>query len=106
MVILLTFIVGSSLAGVTGILYGLDYGITPTMGLNALMMGVIAVIIGGIRSISGIALGALLLAMAQQLGAWYLGSQWQDAIAFIILVIFLLFKPEGFFGNKLAKTIV
>jgi branched-subunit amino acid ABC-type transport system permease component len=102
----LAFAIGSSLAGLAGILVALDVDMTPTMGMNALMMGVVAVIIGGINSIPGIVLGALLLATAQHLGAWFIGSQWQDAIAFVILVLFLLFKPEGFFGKKVRSSTV
>lgn len=105
-VILWSFIIGSGLAGIAGILVALDVNMTPTMGMNALMMGVVAVIVGGFNSISGIALGALLLAIAQHLGAWYIGSQWQSAIAFIILILFLLFKPEGFLGKKVRSSTV
>jgi len=105
-VILWTFAIGSGLAGLAGILVALDVDMTPTMGMNALMMGVVAVMIGGVSSIPGIALGALLLATAQHLGAWFIGSQWQDAIAFVILVLFLLFKPEGFFGKKIKSATV
>lgn len=105
-VILWTFAVGSALAGVAGILVALDVDMTPTMGMNALMMGVVAVIIGGVGSIPGVALGALLLAMAQHLGVWYISSKWQDAIAFVILAVFLLFRPEGFFGKKVKKATV
>ena len=104
-VILWVFAIGSALAGLAGILVALDVDMTPTMGMTPLMMGVVAVIIGG-SSIHGIALGALLLALAQQFGAWYVGSQWQDAIAFVILVLFFLFKPEGFFGKKTKSATV
>ncbi len=103
-IILISFAIGSALAGVAGILIALDVDMTPTMGMNALMMGVVAMIVGGVGSIWGIALGALLLALAQNLGVWYISSQWQDAIAFAILLIFLLFKPEGFFGKKVKKA--
>ena len=102
-VILSTFALGSALAGIAGILVALDVDMTPTMGMNALLMGVVAVIIGGVGSIPGVALGALLLGMAQHLGAWNVGSQWQEAIAFVILLIFLLFRPQGFLGKK-VKT--
>jgi branched-chain amino acid transport system permease protein len=102
-VILSTFALGSALAGIAGILVALDVNMTPTMGMNALLMGVVAVIIGGVGSIPGIALGALFLGMAQHLGAWNIGSQWQDAIAFVILLIFVLFRPQGFLGKK-VKT--
>ncbi len=105
-IILSTFAIGSGLAGLAGILVALDVDMTPTMGMPVLMMGVVAMIIGGVDSIPGIALGALLLATAQQLCTWYIGSQWQDAIAFVILVLFLLFKPEGFFGKKIRSATV
>jgi len=84
----------------------LDVDMNPTMGMNVLLMGVVAMIIGGKNNIIGIVLGALLLAMAQHFGAWYIGSQWQNAIAFVILVLFLLFKPEGFFGKKIRSATV
>ncbi len=100
------FSIGSALAGLAGLLVALDIDMTPTMGMNALMLGVVVVIIGGVNSIPGIVLGALLLATAQHLGTWYIGSQWQDAIAFVILVLFLLLKPEGFFGKKIIKASV
>jgi branched-subunit amino acid ABC-type transport system permease component len=105
-VILWAFGIGSGLAGIAGILVALDVDMTPTMGMNALMMGVVAMIIGGVNSIPGVALGALLLGMAQQFGAYYISSQWQDAIAFIILFIFLLFRPQGFLGRKVKKATI
>ncbi|HYX09656.1 MAG TPA: branched-chain amino acid ABC transporter permease [Bacteroidales bacterium] len=103
-VILTAFASGSALAGIAGILVSLDVDMTPTMGMNALLMGVVAMIIGGANSIRGIALGALLLATAQNLGVWYISSQWQDAIAFGLLLVFLLFKPEGFMGRKIRTA--
>lgn len=105
-VFLWTFAVGSALAAVAGVLVSLDTDMTPTMGMNALMMALVAVIIGGVNSIYGIALGALFLGIAQQFGACVIGSQWKDAIAFVILVLFLLFRPEGFFGKKVKSATV
>ena len=105
-VVLLTLATGSALAGLAAILVSLDVDMTPTMGMNALMMGVVVVIVGGQESISGIALGALLLGLAQQFGVYYLGSEWRDAIAFAILLIFLLFRPQGFMGRSIKKITV
>lgn len=105
-VILWAFAIGSVLVGVAGILAALDVDMTPTMGMSALMMGIVAVIIGGVNSIPGIALGALLLGMAQQFGVWKISSQWQDAIAFIILLAFLFLRPQGFMGRKVKKATV
>lgn len=104
LVISYCFIIGSSIVGVSGILYAFDLDMVPIMGLYALMMGIISVLIGGIGSVSGIILGAILLSVSQQLGGWYLGSQWQEAIAFIILALFLLIRPQGFFGKELNKA--
>lgn len=103
-IILISFAIGSALASVAGILVALDMDMNPTMGMNALLMGVVAMIIGGVGNIKGIVLGSLLLAVAQNLGSWYISSQWMDAIVFGILLIFLLFKPEGFMGKKLRKA--
>ncbi|MCK4886924.1 MAG: branched-chain amino acid ABC transporter permease [Planctomycetes bacterium] len=105
-VVLWAFAISSGLGGLAGILIAIDVDMTPTMGMNAFMMGVVTVIIGGVNSILGIALAALLLAITQHFGAWFIGSQWQDAIAFVILVLFLLFKPEGFFGKKVKSATV
>lgn len=105
-VILWAFGVGSALAGVAGILAALDVDMTPTMGMNALLLGVVAVIVGGIDSIPGLVMGALLVVLAQQVGAWYVGSQWQDAIVFVILLAFLLVRPQGFLGREIKKATV
>ena len=103
-VILYTFIVGSALVGAAGVLISLDVDMTPTMGMSALLMGVVVAIVGGIGSLPGAAVGALLIALAQNFGVWYIPSQWQDAIAFAIMLLFLIFRPSGVFGRKLAKV--
>ncbi len=102
--ILFAFLVGSLLAGIAGLLISFDVDMTPTMGMNALMMGVVAVIVGGVGSIPGAALGGFLIAFAQNFGVWKISSQWQDAIAFLVLLVFLLFRPYGFFGKKIRKA--
>lgn len=103
-IILISFALGSALAGIAGILVALDVDMTPTMGMNMLLMGVVAMIIGGVGSIWGIVLGSLLIAAAQNLAVWYISSQWMDATAFVILLIFLLFRPQGFAGKKLRQS--
>ncbi len=103
-VMLCAFGLGSALAGVAGVLVALDVDMTPTMGLNALLLGAVAAIAGGVGSISGVALGALLMGMAQHLGVWWIGAQWQDAITFVILLAFLFVRPEGVMGKKLRKA--
>jgi branched-chain amino acid transport system permease protein len=98
------FTLGSALAGVAGALVAFDTFLVPTMGLRALMMGITAVIVGGLGSTGGILLGALLLAMAQHAGAWFISAKWQDAIGFLVLTLFLVFRPQGFWGVPLRKA--
>lgn len=101
--ILWAFVIGSALAAVAGILIAFETNIRPTMGFNWLLYGVVAMIIGGIGSNWGLVGGALLLATAQHLAAFYIGSQWMDAVAYIILILFLIAKPLGFSGKRLKK---
>jgi branched-subunit amino acid ABC-type transport system permease component len=102
-VILWAFAIGSALAAVAGILIALDTDMRPTMGFSWLLYGVVAMIIGGVGSNWGLVGGALLLATAQHLAAYYIGSQWMDAVAYIILILFLIVKPLGFSGKRLKK---
>lgn len=101
---LLTFALGSALAGCAGIVVALDIDMTPTMGMDALLMALVAVIVGGVKNSWGIALGALFLALAQSLGVWKTDSRWQSLIAFVIMVVFLLVRPQGFLGKSLKRA--
>lgn len=89
------FFIGSGIAGLAGILIGFDTGIEPTMGLSLLLKGVIASIIGGIGNVYGGVLGAFLLAFIENFGIWKISGEWKDAIAFGVLILFLLFRPQG-----------
>ena len=102
-VILQAFGIGSGLAAVAGILIAFDTDMRPTMGFNWLLYGVVAMIIGGVGSNWGLVGGALLLATAQHLAAYCIGSQWMDAVAYIILILFLIARPLGFSGKRLKK---
>jgi branched-chain amino acid transport system permease protein len=103
---LLSIGLGSALAAVAGILVSYDVDMNPTMGMYPMMLGVIAVIVGG-NSIWGTAGGALLIGAAQHLtGFVWLPSRWQDTIVFLLLLFFLFFKPQGILGSPLRKTSV
>lgn len=105
-VILIVFAVASALAGIAAVLISADSDISPAMGFRILLMAMIAVVVGGIGSPYGIALGAVTLALLQHLAAWWLSSRWQDAIAYTVLLIFLLLKPQGLFGGPMRKITV
>lgn len=103
-IIFWSFFIASALASIAGILIAFDIDMTPTMGFNWLLYGVVAMIIGGIGSNRGLIGGSLLLATIQNFAAYYVGSQWMDAIAYIILILFLIWKPLGFSGKRLKKV--
>ena len=98
--ILAAFAIGSALAGAAGILISLETNIEPTMGMNAILKGIIASIIGGIGSIPGAIFGGLFLGIAENLGIWKISAGWKDCIAFVILIVFLLVRPGGIMGIK------
>jgi len=99
-IILAAFAIGSALAGAAGILISLETNIEPTMGMNAILKGIIASIIGGIGSIPGAMFGGLFLGIAENLGIWKISAAWKDCIAFVILIVFLLVRPGGIMGIK------
>lgn len=103
---LIAFVVGSTLAGLAAVVISLNVDMTPTMGMNALMMAVVVVIIGGVKSLRGIAVAAMLLAAARNFGVIWVGAEWQDAIAFLLLSAFLLLRPQGLFGLPLRRSSV
>ncbi|MDO8524322.1 MAG: branched-chain amino acid ABC transporter permease [bacterium] len=94
------FIIGSTIAGVAGILVGLEQNLEPTMGTSLMIKGFTGAVIGGIGSVPGAILGSFLLGLVENFGIWFLPSGYKDAIAFIILFIFLLFRPQGILGKK------
>jgi len=103
-IILIAFGIGSALAAVAGILSAMDTNMTPTFGFNLLLYGVVAMIIGGVGSTRGLVAGALLVATAQHLSAYYIDTKWMDAVTYIILILFLIWKPLGFSGVGLRKV--
>ncbi|MBC8501413.1 MAG: branched-chain amino acid ABC transporter permease [Nanoarchaeota archaeon] len=99
-----SFIIGSFLAGVAGILIGLEQNLNPTMGTILIIKGFTGAVIGGVGFIPGAVLGSFLLGLAENFSIWFLPSGYKDAIAFVLLFIFLLLKPTGLFGiNKDVK---
>ncbi len=94
------FFIGSAVAGVAAILAFLDTGIEPTQGLMLLVRGVIAAIVGGIGTLSGGLLGGFLLGFVENFGILNISGEWKDAIAFGLLILFLMFRPEGIIKRK------
>ncbi len=100
-VISFTFIIGSSLAGAAGILYGLNYpSIDPLMGILPGIKAFVAAVLGGIGNIPGAAIGGMIIGLLETFVTGYISPTYRDAIAFGILILILLFKPTGLLGKK------
>jgi branched-chain amino acid transport system permease protein len=105
-VIAFTFVVGSSLAGVGAVLVGMKYPkIDPLMGMLIGMKAFVAAVLGGIGSVPGAVLGALMMGLSEEMVVGYLSSTYRDALAFGILIIILVFKPSGLLGKNQAEKV-
>jgi len=99
-VISTTFIIGSMLAAVAGILYGLSYPkIDPLMGIMPGLKAFVAAVLGGIGNVPGAVVGGLVIGIVESFVGGSQFSSYRDAIAFVILIIILLFRPSGLFGK-------
>jgi branched-chain amino acid transport system permease protein len=92
---LLVLALGSALGGLAAILSGYDTDLTPMMGFKAVLIGIVAAILGGMGSLPGAFFGGILIGLIQNFAAWFLPGQWQDTAIFAILVIVLVVRPQG-----------
>jgi branched-chain amino acid transport system permease protein len=105
-VISFTFGLGAALAGVGGVLYGIAYPQIHTfMGIMPGLKAFTAAVLGGIGSIPGAVLGALIMGQSETLTAAYLSSTYRDGIAFLILIGVLLWKPTGILGRPRTEKV-
>jgi branched-chain amino acid transport system permease protein len=101
-----TFMLGSALAAAAGILVGLSNPkIDPLMGLLPGLKAFVAAVLGGIGSIPGAMVGGLLLGVVETLVSAYISSTYHDAIAFVILIAILLYRPTGLFGTGQVEKV-
>jgi branched-chain amino acid transport system permease protein len=105
-VISTTFIIGSVLAAVAGILFGLAYPkIDPLMGIMPGLKAFVAAVLGGIGNVPGAMVGGLIIGVVEAFVAGSSFSTYRDAIAFVILILILLFRPSGLFGKAQAEKV-
>jgi branched-chain amino acid transport system permease protein len=110
-VISATFMIGSALAALAGLMMALEYGhVHFYMGFIPGMKAFTAAVLGGIGNLGGAMVGGIVLGLIEQLGAGYVGdltngvfgSNYQDVFAFIVLILVLLFRPSGLLGERVA----
>lgn len=99
-IVAIVFFVGAMYAAFAGILTGQDIAIQPRMGLELLLKGWIASVVGGIGNLYGAILGGFLLGVVEQFGIWDIPGEWQDGVALILLVLFLAFWPRGIIPRR------
>jgi branched-chain amino acid transport system permease protein len=99
-IIAVTFALGSALAAAAGVLIGMQIPkIDPLMGIMYGLKAFVAAVLGGIGSIPGAVLGGLLIGTSEVMVVGYLSSTYRDAIAFAILILVLLLRPQGLLGR-------
>ncbi|MDE3203817.1 MAG: branched-chain amino acid ABC transporter permease [Acidobacteriota bacterium] len=104
-VILATFLIGGVMAGVAATLYGIRYQQTSfNVGQLPGIKAFTAAVLGGIGNLRGALLGGLVIGLLEFYGASIFGTQWQNPVVFIILVVVLLFRPTGILGESLARA--
>lgn len=95
----LTFAFGVALAGIAGVLLAPIYSVFPTMGRDFVLMAFSVVIIGGMGSIKGAVLAGLVLTQIQSLSSLLISPVWNDTLLFGIMVVVLMWRPQGLFGK-------
>ena len=105
-IIVATFAVGSVLAGAAAFLVAMDkHTLRPDMGLTYGLKAFVAAVLGGIGSVPGAVAGGLILGLAETLVSGYVSSTFRDAIAFLLLIVILLYKPSGLFGKHVPEKV-
>jgi len=99
----ITFVVGSVLAGLGGVLYGTIFAVFPMMGAMPTLKAFAITILGGMGNIRGAIFGGFILGIAETLGGNYISMQYKNAIGFIIIILVLLIIPQGLFGGRQNK---
>jgi len=98
-VIVFTFILGSALAGAAGVMFALRVPTTVSIGFVSGLKGFTAAVIGGIGSVPGAMAGGLILGLAESYTAGYVSTKWSDLVVFLILIAFMILRPQGLLGR-------
>jgi branched-chain amino acid transport system permease protein len=105
-VIVVTFFIGSALAGAAGVFNGLVYQQTfPYMGFQAGLFAFTAAVVGGIGNLPGAVLGGLLIGLAEAFATGYLSSTFQQAIVFALLIAVMIVRPSGLLGRAAVQKV-
>jgi branched-chain amino acid transport system permease protein len=104
-IISFTFVLGSVLAAVAGVVDAMRYDVRPLMGLMPGLKAFIAAVLGGIGSIPGALLGGILIGLLETMAKGYVSSAYGDAASFVVLILILLVKPSGLLGQTAPEKV-
>jgi branched-chain amino acid transport system permease protein len=105
-VIAATFAIGGALAGVAAVVYGLTVNsVSYQMGFQTGLYAFTAAVLGGIGNIPGAVLGGILIGLIRSLGSAYVGDQWSQSLIFGILIVILIFRPNGLLGARTREKV-
>jgi len=104
-IISFTFVLGSALAAVAGVVDAIRYDVKPLMGLMPGLKAFVAAVLGGIGSIPGAAVGGMLIGLLETMAKGYISSAYGDAAAFVVLILILLIRPSGLLASPAAEKV-
>jgi branched-chain amino acid transport system permease protein len=103
----LAFACGSGLLPIaTALFVASGSGIAPNVGVSAVLIGAMAMFLGGVDTIAGAALAGLLLGIVESLSAYFFPTEWQTAVTYALALLFLMIRPTGLFGRSLPRASV
>jgi branched-chain amino acid transport system permease protein len=100
-----TFAIGTALTGLSAALLMPMYPVFPTIGTNFVLMTFVVVVMGGLGSVPGALLGGLIIGVIETIGAYYFDPGWKQAVYFVVFILLLVFRPQGFFGQIGAEEL-
>jgi branched-chain amino acid transport system permease protein len=98
----IVFGLGSGLAGAAGVLISMSYSLQPSMGDPFVITAFVVCVLGGLGTVQGALVGGLLFGVLEAFGSQYIGTGLQDAVALVVLLIVLIFRPHGILGKATA----
>jgi branched-chain amino acid transport system permease protein len=99
-VVTLSFVVSGALAGLAGVLIAPISGIDPGFGLNLMIKGFVAAVVGGLGSSLGAMVGGLAVGMIELFVGGYISTAWRNGVVFMLLLLVLMIHPQGLLGRK------
>jgi branched-chain amino acid transport system permease protein len=100
----LAFAIGIGLTGIAGVAMATVYSFDPVYGFTFALKAMIALAFGGFGNVAGALLGGILLGLIENMGAYFIGVGWNEAIAFAVFLLVLSFRPQGLFGGSSEKA--